>query len=538
MSALPPTWTHAKLGDLITGFETGRNFRASGSPAGDGEIGVLKISAVTWGEFRPQENKALLPGDKPLEHETVRSGDLLISRANTTELVGAPVLVETNYPNLMLPDKILRVLYDPRVVDPRYLLHALRSRKARSHLEAQATGTSDSMRNLSQPKLRETPIALAPLPEQRRIADRLADLLARIDSCRRRLDVIPTLLKRFRQAVIEAATTGALTEDWRESTGDSFAWRNVALADAIVEMRNGLAPKPKEEPPGAKILRIGAVRPRQLNLEDHRFLELDAETAQRYSIRQDDLLFTRYNGSLEFVGICARVPAMSEPVVYPDKLIRVRCNAEVALPAYIEITFSSHAVRRQVESCVKSSAGQKGISGADLKSVEFRLPSLQEQAAIASRVEALFAFADAIEKSVNSARSQIQHLPPALLERAFSGELVSQDAADEHAAEALNKARETTAGDDHGRTRRGVFDRNGVQNREATIMLTRKEVARTYLTSILKERGALTAEALWAASQLEIDDFYEQLKDEEANGHLRENRTGQPNEPRLFGSAT
>jgi type I restriction enzyme S subunit len=90
---LHASWAETTLGDLISGFEAGRNLKANGAPAAPGQYGVLKISAVTWGEFNPEENKALVPGDKPKPHEVVRAGDLLISRANTSELVGAVVRV-------------------------------------------------------------------------------------------------------------------------------------------------------------------------------------------------------------------------------------------------------------------------------------------------------------------------------------------------------------------------------------------------------------------------------------------------------------
>ena len=69
-------------------------------------------------------------------------------------------------------------------------------------------------------------------------------------------------------------------------------------------------------------------------------------------------------------------------------------------------------------------------------------------------------------------------------------------------------------------------------------MLTRKDVQGSpHLTTILKERGPLTAEALWSASQLDIDDFYEQLKDEEARGLLREKRGDSSNAPRTLEAA-
>ena len=62
----------------------------------------------------------------------------------------------------------------------------------------------------------EVPISLTPINEQKRIADKLDALLARVDACRERLDRVPAILKRFRQAVLAAATSGKLTEDWRE----------------------------------------------------------------------------------------------------------------------------------------------------------------------------------------------------------------------------------------------------------------------------------------------------------------------------------
>jgi type I restriction enzyme S subunit len=70
---------------------------------------------------------------------------LLITRANTYDLVGAVVLVACDYSNLMLPDKILRLRLNRNFVDPRFLVHALRSQAVREHFETEATGTSDSI---------------------------------------------------------------------------------------------------------------------------------------------------------------------------------------------------------------------------------------------------------------------------------------------------------------------------------------------------------------------------------------------------------
>jgi type I restriction enzyme S subunit len=170
---LPPGWCWVSLGTLLQQIEAGHSPKALGRPADSHEAGVLKVSAVSWGEFLPEENKAL-PQGYPLDSSiTVNAGDLLISRANTAELVGAVVLVQEAHPNLMLSDKTLRLVPFASEISKEYLLFSLRTRWVRDIFEEDATGTSDSMRNLSQEKIRSAPIALAPIAEQQEIARQL-----------------------------------------------------------------------------------------------------------------------------------------------------------------------------------------------------------------------------------------------------------------------------------------------------------------------------------------------------------------------------
>lgn len=174
---MPKGWRRCKLGDLISGIEAGKSYAAESRPAEPGEYGVLKVSAVTWGSFRPEENKALMPGTEIRPQYQVHAGDVLISRANTAELVGAVVLVDRDYPRLLLSDKTLRLLFASDEVYLPYMVLALRSDAVRRYFGANATGTSASMRNLSQDKLVGAPIWLPPLTEQRRIVTKVDELL-------------------------------------------------------------------------------------------------------------------------------------------------------------------------------------------------------------------------------------------------------------------------------------------------------------------------------------------------------------------------
>jgi len=142
---------------------------------------------------------------------------------------------------------------------------------------------------------------------------------------------------------------------------------------------------------------------------------------------------------MEFVGVCALVKDNLAGFVYPDKLIRVRARRDQVLPAYLELASNGPLARAQVESYVKSSAGQKGISGADLKSILIRVPALAEQAEIVRRVEALFKVADNIEARHTAADRQAQRLTALTLAKAFRGELVQQNPQDEPASVLLQR---------------------------------------------------------------------------------------------------
>jgi type I restriction enzyme S subunit len=145
---------------VLLDIQAGKSLTCEERPAREDEYGVLKVSAVSWGSFRSDENKTPpVDYEPPPEHE-VKSGDLLISRANTTELVGAVVLVEQTRPRLLLSDKTLRLIPNEKVVQKAYLEIVLRQAKTREFIERNATGTSSSMKNISQETIRKIPISL------------------------------------------------------------------------------------------------------------------------------------------------------------------------------------------------------------------------------------------------------------------------------------------------------------------------------------------------------------------------------------------
>jgi len=206
---LPSGWAGCLLDTILLKIEAGRSFAAQAKAAEKNEKGVLKVSAVTWGKFLPNENKALFSSEKIEGNFSVKAGDVLITRANTSELVGAVVLVEEDHPNLLLSDKTLRLIFASDLIFRPFILYALRSPWVRNYFAENASGTSHSMRNLSQEKIRMAPIALPPLAEQQRIIARVDELLVLCDELAANLDTVTATRRRLLEAALQEALVAA-----------------------------------------------------------------------------------------------------------------------------------------------------------------------------------------------------------------------------------------------------------------------------------------------------------------------------------------
>ena len=199
------------LAELIEDISAGKSFGASNAPARNGEWGIIKVSAMTWGDFKPDENKAV-PADRIDPRFEIREGDLLVSRANTSDYVGASVLVGPVRSKLLLSDKSLRVTPNNRV-RPDWLWRALQAPSARRQISALATGTKDSMRNISQTSLRRILLPKASLDDQGRALSALADVKESSDRLRREVEAHRDRTIALRQSLLAAAFSGRLSAD-------------------------------------------------------------------------------------------------------------------------------------------------------------------------------------------------------------------------------------------------------------------------------------------------------------------------------------
>lgn len=201
---LPSGWRWARFGDVVLSSEAGWSPNCESVPREGNRWAVLKVSAVSWGDFRDMENKALPAHFEARPEYEVQAGDFLLSRANTAELVARSVVAWSPQPRLMLSDKIIRLNISSSA-DKAFLSLFNNSAFARAHYIAHASGTSSSMKNVSREVILSLPIPVPPLPEQSRIVAAVASLTALCDRLRGRLAARRDLTAKLAAALTESA---------------------------------------------------------------------------------------------------------------------------------------------------------------------------------------------------------------------------------------------------------------------------------------------------------------------------------------------
>lgn len=301
---------------------------------------------------------------------------------------------------------------------------------------------SITVKHLSSRTIADIPCPLPPLDEQHRIVAKLDRLFARTRRAREELARIPRLIEHYKQAILTAAFRGELTADWR-STRDLKQWHNCCLSDLLAEpLANGRSIPDGE---GFPVLRLTALHGRDLNLSERKLGRWDRRDAEKFLVRRGDFFVSRGNGSLGLVARGSYVRAEPDEVAFPDTMIRIRLRQDMADTAFIYYQWQSVEVRAQIVAAARTTAGIYKVSQKDLAKIQLVIPTLEEQQLIAARVEAAFQFVERVASEQNAAGLLLDHLDQALLAKAFRGELVPQDPADEPAAALLARIRAARA---------------------------------------------------------------------------------------------
>lgn len=211
LDELPNTWKIKRLKDIIENLESGVSVNAIDSPAEEGELGILKTSCVNGVGFKPTENKTIWKEERHRAKSNPRKGNLIVSRMNTPELVGASGFIDKDYPTLFLPDRLWQtVFYKNAKVCSKWLSYVLLAVRLKEIISFSSTGTSTSMKNLAQETFLSIAIPFPTCEEQKAIADYLDCKTAQIDKKIELLVQKATRYGRLKQSLINETVTRGL----------------------------------------------------------------------------------------------------------------------------------------------------------------------------------------------------------------------------------------------------------------------------------------------------------------------------------------
>lgn len=447
-TTLPNSWCEATfedvLADISNGISDSQNKEAEGIPVSrietiaTGKINLAKIGYVSNISESAAERYLLNPGD------------VLFSHINSPAHIGKTAIFRSG--RLYHGTNLLRLRTQRDACAPEYFEYYCRYYRSIGEFSMNAQHAVNQS-SLNQKKIKAFTLPLPPLAEQTRIAQKLDELLAQVDTLKARIDAIPALLKRFRQSVLAAAVSGRLTEEWRatgissrneenasyQSTEVQEPWSHTIEAPAswtlyifedVIKLVGGSQP-PKsqftyEEAPGL----VRLIQIRDYKSDKHKvFISRDAT---KKFCSADDIMIGRYGPPIFQI-------LRGLEGAYNVALMKSVPRAEVLKNEYMYWYLQNYKILNFVEAGSDRTAGQSGVNKAFLEKYPIYLPTLTEQTEIVRRVEQLFAVANQLEAKVASAKSHIDYLTQSILAKAFRGELVPQDPSDELASVLLER---------------------------------------------------------------------------------------------------
>ena len=448
MSELPKGWAGCRL-DEISAIITGKTPSKKNAEYFGGSIPFIKPGDVNNQGFIEFTQETLTE----LGAKTV---PIIPKNSITVTCIGNLGRVGITTKESVTNQQINTVVVNP-LINYRFIYHYIRTLK--HWMESEASATTVSIINKS--KFSAAPVYLAPLNEQIRIADKLDSILAKVNKAQLRLDKIPAILKRFRQSVLAAATSGELTKEWRnnqdynqviinnlDDENDPYNVWNKSKNKKIPEgwlycklyqlgkiQGGGTPSKSKDEYWGGE---IPWVTPKDMKID---FIANSKLTVTSKGVDESSAKLIK-DGSVMFV-VRGMILAHSFPVAINEKMVTVNQDMKCITPSdFVDskyLLFSLKSLKDLfVELASSSTHGTKRLESKMYRNVAISIPPMSEQIEIVKQVESLFMMADTVEKKYLEAKSRLDRLTSSILAKAFRGELVSQNDKDEP-AEALLK---------------------------------------------------------------------------------------------------
>ncbi|MDO8844085.1 restriction endonuclease subunit S [Methylicorpusculum sp.] len=372
---LPNTWNWLTISDIadqsknsIVDGPFGSNLKTS-DYIEDG-IPVLQGKNITNNEFKwfdvrfISEKKA-----EELYRSSVKVGDILIIKigsigyaAELTDLKG--------YPYAIIPANVAKLKINSKLVTKEYILHWLATKHVARHFYNIASKTAQPALSLG--KIKELPIPVPPLPEQKRIAA----ILDKADSLRRKNQQAIQLADKFLRAVF--------LDMFGDPVTNPKGWDVKELKDGIISIKSGWSANGESIPCNSEqlgVLKISAVTSGVFKASENKYVPSETIPKNKALIfpKKGDLLFSRAN-TRELVAATCIVPESNHNVFLPDKLWKVETNKVKLMPEFLHYSIQQPRFRELLTSQATGTSGSMlNISKAKFEESELIFPDIGSQ---------------------------------------------------------------------------------------------------------------------------------------------------------------
>lgn len=426
---VPANWCWTRLG-IVSIFERGITFPASGKEKEKSENNLPCIRTTNIQEELELEDLIYIDKKyiKNNENKLVKTNDIIMSSANSRELVGKVIYVHNIFEPMTFGGFVLVIR--TKDIFNKFLFYFLRLEFLAGHFMGKSAQTTN-IANISTANLSNYCIPLPPLPEQQRIVERIESLFAKLDEAKENLQNVLEGFETRKAAILHKAFTGELTANWRKKHGISMdSWEEKKLGDCGSLQRGRSKHRPRNDSRlfGEKypFIQTGDVANAEMYIINHSKMLSD------FGLQQSKL-FPKGTLCITIAANIGKVGILTYDCCFPDSVVGFLPNNEnICEFIYYKLT----TLQKELEELAPATA-QKNINLKLLNDLKINMPTRDEQIEIVRIIDYLFAKEQQAKELAENALAKVDLIKKAILARAFRGELGTNNPADEPAVELL-----------------------------------------------------------------------------------------------------
>jgi len=344
---------------------------------------------------------------KTKEQQVCRAGEFLVAEIDAK--VGGFGIVPQELEGAIVSSHYFLFVVDEAALDRRFLGYFIQTPAFQDQVTAQGSTNYAAIRPQHVLDYR---IPLPPLPEQRHIVARIEELAALIEEAR--------LLRARAREEVEVLPAAAV-----RTVFDNHQWAHINVGELVGQenLRNGKSVKGTDLSADIHCLRLSSLRGGRIDCTDAKPVPMTRQEAEPYLIRVGDVFIVRGSGSKTLVGRAGQVEECVEGTIFPDLLIRVPLDKNRILPTFFVGWWNSPQMHSIIEDAARTTSGIWKVNQKHIASFSVPLPPLSEQCRIVAYLDRLQAQVDELTALQETTQAELDALLPAVLERAFRGEL-------------------------------------------------------------------------------------------------------------------